>query len=217
MNSTMLRTKLLNDKSSNIYKITKCFHSGSASVPRGKPVCGGRAKDRLCARDCIAQGHPHCILSLGVKGQLFKGDRGGLRALRAHRAGHQFWECSSSLAIPMWPCMPTAEVHAALGAQDSPCCTNSPRAGRGNLRLFPSEPLSDLVSLLSGPTWYCLDMVPLPVWLCTCNARRNLVCANPLCTSPPFPAPQCEPAAAPPPQTPGVCSTISLCTQEQRR
>lgn len=38
MNSTMLRTKLLNEKSSNIYKITKHFHSGSVSVPRGKSL-----------------------------------------------------------------------------------------------------------------------------------------------------------------------------------
>lgn len=38
LNSTVLKTKLLNEKSSSIYKITKHFHSGSVSVPRGKPL-----------------------------------------------------------------------------------------------------------------------------------------------------------------------------------
>lgn len=210
MNSTMLRTKLLNDKSSNIYKITKCFHSGSVSVPRGKPVWGWSTGQALCqGLHCTGTSPLHPGTVPWGKGHPCKGDRGGSGALRAHGADHQFWECSSFCPLP------TAEVHSALGAGDSPCCTNSPRVGREDLHLFLSKSLSDFVSLLSGPTWYCLDIVPHLVWLCTSNARRNLVCANPLCTSPPFPAPQREPAASPSPQIPGLCTTISLCTEEQ--
>lgn len=55
MNSTTLRTKVLNDKSSNIYKITKHFHSKSVSVPRGVSAV---AEHRTGSLPSTAQGQP---------------------------------------------------------------------------------------------------------------------------------------------------------------
>lgn len=183
MNSTTLRTKLLNDKSSNIYKITKCFHPGSACVPRGKPVwrwSTGLGQGLQCT------GTSPCSLSPprgwgAIPARVTGQDE------RAHRASHQpSWECCSSCPIPTWPCMLP---------WDSPCCTN-------NLHLFPSEPLSDCVP----PCWTLLVLFRmLPSRFGSAQAVPEGPWAVPICFAPPhLSLHPCKPAAAPSPQIPGI-------------
>lgn len=135
MNSTMLRTKLLNDKSSNIYKITKCLHSGSVSAPRGKPVWWWSTGQAACqGLHCTGTSPLHPVTTLWVTGE-------DQRALRAHRENHQsFWECPSFCPIPIWPCLPTAFCPRCMG--------QSLLHQLLTLHLFPSDP-----SLIQCPSF----------------------------------------------------------------
>lgn len=202
MNSSMLRTKLLNEKSSNIYIITKHFHSGSVSVPRGRSLrrqSTGQAPYQVL--HCTGTSPLQCTTTPWVKGRPHNVWQGRIKGPESS----QSWSpiLLGMLLLLHLPHLAQQAHCAALGAHCAGHmlrCTKLPCMQAGGIctSSFLIPPF-DFVSLPSGPTWYHLDIIPLLVWLCTSNARRNLVCANLLCTSPPFPAPQCEPIAAPSP------------------
>lgn len=105
-------------------------------------------------------------------------------------------------------------VHTTLGTG---CAASSCPVCRQRGGFIPSflTPCSDFVSLPPRPTWYRVDIIPLLVWLCTSSARRNLGCANLVCTSSHLPASRCEPTAAPSPSLNSL-SLHSLRTAELR-
>lgn len=205
MNSTLLRTKLLNEKSSNIYEITKHFPSGSVSVPGGKSPrrqSTGQALNQVL--HCTGTSPQQHATTPQVKGHPRNAWQGTIKEAESSELVTD--SPRSAPASPSSPSVPVGTLYgvdAALAEHHTGHmlrCTQLPGAQAGGICTSSLViPPSDFVSLPSGPTWYHLDILPPLVWLCTSNARRNLVWANLLCTSSPFPAPQCEPIAAPPP------------------
>lgn len=212
-NSAMLRTKLLNEKSSNIYKITEHFHPGSVSVPRGKSLqwqsTGWAPYQVLYCTGTLQHSPLHGRRSLPhVAGE----DRGPwklilLGAILLLRLPH-----GPSGRIPYR--VPVPWVHTTQGAflavPNSLVCRQGESA---------SLPFWSLLWFCVSPFWTCLIFSHHSSPSLALHKQRKEGCG--VCKSalhpPSFPAPRWEPVAASSPWAPALCTSVSVCTEEQRR